>query len=68
MTETRPQWQPNEWRKGSRSAQQNCIEVQYDDTTVQLRDTNQPGFVLTVSRADFDVFRSAVVAGEFDIA
>lgn len=58
------------WRKSSRSngnGGNNCVEVAFLDTTVAVRDSQNPsGPALLFTPADWDDFVASVKDGEFD--
>lgn len=62
------------WTKSSQShGNSNCLEVtpafgKGDEPSpfVMIRDSVSPGMIVTVSRADWDLFLKSAKAGEFD--
>ncbi|MFC0600654.1 DUF397 domain-containing protein [Streptomyces palmae] len=60
---------PVEWRKSSFSGGggENCVEVaQGQDGSVALRESDEPGTVITTTRGKLAAFILGVKAGEFD--
>lgn len=57
-----------QWRKSSKSAVNNCVEVAWHKGSVLIRDTKRSfyGEVLSVTPEDWSVFVDGVRAGEFD--
>lgn len=54
--------------KASRSScTANCVEVRECDCGVQVRDSKNPGVVLTFTAAEWDAFLAGVFAGEFNL-
>jgi len=60
-----------EWRKSTRSAQGDCVEVSYraDEGTVLVRDTKAEGRgpILTFARSEWSAFLAGVHDGEFSL-
>ena len=58
-----------EWRKSTRSAQGDCVEVSYraDEGTILVRDTKAAGSgpILTFTRSEWVAFLGGVQDGEF---
>ncbi|MEU8814321.1 DUF397 domain-containing protein [Actinoplanes sp. NPDC048796] len=58
---------PSGWKKSSRSAQGNCVEVNLGDE-IKIRDTkDRAGAVLSVSPEAWTEFLDGVRRGEFDV-
>jgi hypothetical protein len=59
------------WRKSSKSAQGNCVEVSYrhDGSVILVRDTKAAtkGPVLAFTRGEWTAFVAGVRAGEFEL-
>lgn len=56
------------WRRASRCANGECVEVGSRDNLILLRDSKEPaGAVLAYSQEDWIAFVTAVKAGEFGI-
>ncbi|XVU23772.1 DUF397 domain-containing protein [Actinoplanes sp. CA-054009] len=60
-----------EWRKSTRSAQENCVEVSYraDEGVILVRDTKarEHGPILTFTRSEWSAFVAGVGNGEFNV-
>jgi hypothetical protein len=60
-----------DWRKSTKSAQSNCVEVAYQQESgvIMVRDTKaaEMGPVLSFTRAEWNAFLGGVHAGEFEI-
>lgn len=55
------------WRKSSRSGDQNCVEVADSAGTIKVRDSKDvEGPILTFPTAGWATFLYAAKAGEFD--
>nr|WP_296071124.1 DUF397 domain-containing protein [uncultured Actinoplanes sp.] len=55
------------WKKSSRSAQGNCVEVNLDGEDVLIRDTkDRQGPVIAVSKDAWQAFLDGIIDGEFD--
>jgi Domain of unknown function (DUF397) len=55
------------WRKSSRSASSECVEVQIGVCEVLVRNSNdRRGVVLSFSHDEWHAFLAGVVLGEFD--
>ncbi|MCI2417960.1 DUF397 domain-containing protein [Saccharopolyspora sp. K220] len=58
------------WFKSSYSSpSQNCVEIQFADGAVRIRDSKDRGNgpIIGVPRAEWDAFVSGVRDGEFDL-
>lgn len=56
-----------QWRKSSRSASGNCVELWLRPDEVKIRDSRQAdGAVLSFGREAFDEFLDGVKRGDFD--
>lgn len=56
------------WRKSTASAEGNCVEVAFLDSSVRVRDSKHPkGPVLSFSRAEWSAFLSGVHGREFEL-
>lgn len=65
MAEANP---TSEWRKSSRSATTDCLEVQIGPSEVLVRNSHdQQGTVLSFSYDEWRAFLAGVVLGEFDL-
>lgn len=60
-----------EWRKSTRSAQGDCVEVSYraDEGAILVRDTKADGTgpILAFTRSEWSAFLAGVQDGEFDL-
>ncbi|MFE1378667.1 DUF397 domain-containing protein [Streptomyces sp. NPDC058740] len=58
----------NNWQKSSFSGGggENCIEVDRNDGTIVMRESDDPAVILSTSPAKFEAFLLGVKAGEFD--
>ena len=56
---------PPQWRRSSRCASGNCIEVAESADGFLIRDSKNPEHVLTFSVAEWDAFTNGVKAGDF---
>jgi hypothetical protein len=55
------------WKKSTRSAQSNCVEVAFIDGQVGVRDSkNREGPILAFTSAEWEAFTGGVRDGEFD--
>jgi hypothetical protein len=65
MTEANP---TSIWRKSSRSATTDCLEVQVNLSDVLVRNSRDPrGNVLSFSHDEWRAFLAGVTLGEFDL-
>jgi hypothetical protein len=55
-----------EWRRASRCATGECVEIRLRGASVMLRDSTNPDVVLTCSLDAWLAFANAVRTGEFD--
>ena len=54
------------WRKGSDCATNTCVEVASAEGLLWLRNSADPGRALAFTAREWQVFRKALAAGEFD--
>jgi hypothetical protein len=61
-------WQTGdaEWRRASRCAAGECVEISSRDGFVMIRDSTEGATVLRCSSEAWRVFTEAIRAGEFD--
>ncbi|PJE94140.1 DUF397 domain-containing protein [Streptomyces carminius] len=59
---------PVQWQKSSFSGANgpNCVEVARHGDALLIREGDEPGLVLSVSRAELAAFLAGAGAGEFD--
>jgi hypothetical protein len=58
-----------QWRKSTRSAYNNCVEVAFVDDRVAVRDSkDERGPVLLFNAAEWQAFIGGARDGEFDLA
>ncbi|MEU4421392.1 DUF397 domain-containing protein [Actinoplanes sp. NPDC024001] len=57
------------WRKSTRSAQGNCVEVSYSNEMILVRDTKAQGEgpTLSFTRGEWSAFVAGVRQGEFEL-
>jgi hypothetical protein len=64
VTET--DWAELIWRKSSRSAEQNCVNVAFRDDAVLIRDSKDPnGPFLELAADQWDAFLRTIKRGDF---
>ncbi|MER5934144.1 MULTISPECIES: DUF397 domain-containing protein [Streptomyces] len=59
---------PIKWQKSSFSGGggENCVELAEHDGKIKMRESDEPGVVVTTSRDKLAAFIAGVKAGEFD--
>jgi hypothetical protein len=56
------------WRISSACVSGECVEVRRNpDGTVSIRNSTDPDRILTVTGAEWEMFRAGVAAGEFNL-
>lgn len=54
------------WQRPSKCGTSQCVEVAFvDGDTIQVRNSADPGVVLTYTRAEWDAFVAGAKNGEF---
>ena len=53
------------WRKAKQCAGSSCVEVAWADSQVLLRDSKDPGVVLSFTVEEWEAFVGGVKEGEF---
>lgn len=56
-----------DWRRSSRCAAGNCVEVARQGDTVRVRDSKNPEVVLSFAREEWAAFVEAAANGEFRV-
>jgi hypothetical protein len=54
------------WRRSTKCASGNCVEVASVGDQVWVRDSKDPQVVQIYSRVEWDAFKAGVKSGEFD--
>lgn len=54
------------WQRSSYCGGGTCVEVRHTGDDVEVRDSKNPGHVLTFTTAEWHAFTKGVKAGEFD--
>jgi hypothetical protein len=53
------------WRKSSACGHSECVEVQFDQTVIRVRNSRCPDQTLEFTADEWDAFLVGAVAGEF---